>query len=965
MSLLLLPLLLTQGLLLLALPNNVHTTISTAHDTSDAMCCHHIDDGPDTCRRACQQVSMETGTQQQLHQLAEVARTCPQHLVTFWQCVNNTFAAVSSSDVWSGLSCCGLPLVYQCQNSCRRARSRDDLGSSCRPDQELSFFSCLDRQEVGERCCGGPVSAQCLATCKGIFLEDTVPSDSTLGVLNDHCNEHVIECVHNYTMAMPTLNPDQSLQCCEQAHNMACRTGCREILTTLKGEEEIVEELSKVCGHPSFTDSMWQCFLIQSSRGRPKSHTSGTIETAGIDGAKLSCCSKARTDSCRKLCVKTYSRGWTQSWTHFDRKCVADPLESELNLCLDDVDQRCELGCSGLNYCTNFNGRPTELFRSCNSLADKAAWKDVKLWETGVISLPQGTTIPVKNIRECRPEMWRAIACTLQIKPCHRSRHTTHICRSDCVEILTDCVNWERIDSDHSADSLCTMLNAQDDHSKCIRLHHFLESGPLNLMLGEVTSPCRTNPCNHNEVCLLNRRKCKNSHNCRPYVCKPACQLGEVSQYLVSEHSYVRIPRSSDSRRVCHKVCRCGHHGMLSHCANVGCTESCVISTGRIQAHGSKFQDGCKWCACSSGDVVCDQRHCLPPYASDHDRRYYTGLPCNCLMHYMPVCGQNGRTYPSICIAECMGLTDEEFIAGSCEVQDPCDPNPCGIAQRCVPRHKMCLTSTPECKQYQCISITVECDHHQKDPVCDTTGEEFTNLCLLESRGRTLAHYGHCLSGCRRAGVVCGHNGAFYRSECAAWGDGTSVDYFGICKTVGYLTPGEKNPICDDIVCPSQPSVPCRMITPPGACCPICGGEIRVLYSPSQVTKATKAAKLSEPMAVLDVLSVIRQHISIAECGAFSYLTIEKDLVILIMPVILRPSELQYEACIMEAEKIGTLLASSSPIILSHLPLHAVAAAHTRLAKVGVSTASSPLTAFSTSLWTILIFTWLLAWIQR
>ena len=63
---------------------------------------------------------------------------------------------------------------------------------------------------MGDRCCGSPVSAQCLATCKGIFLEDTVPSGSTLQILADHCNDHVTECVHNYTMAIPTLNPDQS-----------------------------------------------------------------------------------------------------------------------------------------------------------------------------------------------------------------------------------------------------------------------------------------------------------------------------------------------------------------------------------------------------------------------------------------------------------------------------------------------------------------------------------------------------------------------------------------------------------------------------------------------------------------------------------------------------------------------------------------------------------------------------------
>ena len=34
---------------------------------------------------------------------------------------------------------------------------------------------------------------------------------------------------------------------------------------------------------------------------------------------------------------------------------------------------------------------------------------------------------------------------------------------------------------------------------------------------------------------------------------------------------------------------------------------------------------------------------------------------------------------------------------------------------------------------------------------------------------------------------MCGHSGATYRSECAAWAGGTSVDYNGHCKTVGYL----------------------------------------------------------------------------------------------------------------------------------------------------------------------------------
>ena len=51
-------------------------------------------------------------------------------------------------------------------------------------------------------------------------------------------------------------------------------------------------------------DSLWQCFLRNSGESGPVTAVAGTIETAGIDSAKLLCCGKARTSSCRNLCVK-------------------------------------------------------------------------------------------------------------------------------------------------------------------------------------------------------------------------------------------------------------------------------------------------------------------------------------------------------------------------------------------------------------------------------------------------------------------------------------------------------------------------------------------------------------------------------------------------------------------------------------------------------------------------------------
>ena len=64
------------------------------------------------------------------------------------------------------------------------------------------------------------------------------------------------------------------------------------------------------------------------------------------------------------------------------------------------VEETCTMGCDGLDFCTNFNNRPTELFRSCNKMADEGARKEVAMWtETGEITLPEFQTfkIPIKG----------------------------------------------------------------------------------------------------------------------------------------------------------------------------------------------------------------------------------------------------------------------------------------------------------------------------------------------------------------------------------------------------------------------------------------------------------------------------------------------------------------------------------------------------------------------------------------
>lgn len=105
------------------------------------------------------------------------------------------------------------------------------------------------------------------------------------------------------------------------------------------------------------------------------------------------------------------------------------PFIMKFAFCIETVEEPCDLGCDGLNYCTAFNNRPTELFRSCSPQTDEAAHYDVTLWrQRGTITL-FNYELPLKNITKCMPDSWKAVACILQIRPCTRQTHVNKICR--------------------------------------------------------------------------------------------------------------------------------------------------------------------------------------------------------------------------------------------------------------------------------------------------------------------------------------------------------------------------------------------------------------------------------------------------------------------------------------------------------------------------------------------------------
>uniref|UniRef100_A0A8D0G7P3 Reversion-inducing cysteine-rich protein with Kazal motifs n=1 Tax=Sphenodon punctatus TaxID=8508 RepID=A0A8D0G7P3_SPHPU len=828
------------------------------------------------CHDVCEQILSSKSDSRLKHLLQRAPDYCPESMVSW-----TAFGVLKKSDGWVGLGCCELAIVVECRQACKQASSKNDILKVCRKEYEedpssISF-------SVGSVCCSyAGHHTNCREYCQAIFRTDSSPGPSQIKAVESYCasiSPQLIHCVNNYTQSYPMRNPSDSLYCCDRAEDYACQTACKRILMSMKTELEIVDGLIEGCKTlPLPQDPLWQCFL-ESSRSVHPGVTIHPPPSTGLDGAKLHCCSKANTSTCR----------------------------------------------------------PTELFRSCNAQSDQGAMNDMKLWEKGSIKMPF-INIPVLDIKKCQPEMWKAIACSLQIKPCHSKSRGSIICKSDCVEILKKCGDQNKFPEGHIAESICEILSPTDDLESCIPLDTYLSPSTLGNIVEDVTHPCNPNPCSVSQLCEVNRKGCQSGEPCLPYFCVQGCKLGEASDFIVRQGTLIQVPSSTDVG--CYKICTCGHSGLLENCMEMHCVDlqkSCIVG-GQRKSHGTSFNIDCNVCSCFAGNLICSTRQCLNEHSSEDERRMFTGLPCNCADQFVPVCGQNGRTYPSACIARCVGLQDNQFEFGSCISKDPCNPNPCTKNQRCIPKHQVCLSSFEKfcCSQYECVPRQFNCDQ-LRDPVCDTDNVEYNNLCTLYQKGKNVSYRGPCQSFCKSVELVCGHNGETYNNMCAAYSDRVAVDYHGHCQAVAVLSDYSLQTECVSVKCPLLSATGCKPVVPPGACCPLCAGMLRVLYDKDKLDTFAKVTN-KKPITVLEILQKVRLHVSVPQCDVFGYLSIESEIVVLIIPVDQNPKPLQIEACNKEAEKIESLINSDSPALASHVPLSALIASQVQ---VSVSISSS------------------------
>uniref|UniRef100_A0A671RD86 Reversion-inducing cysteine-rich protein with Kazal motifs n=1 Tax=Sinocyclocheilus anshuiensis TaxID=1608454 RepID=A0A671RD86_9TELE len=850
------------------------------------------------------------------HLLLRLPSYCPESLSELWICINNTLPGASKkSDGWVGLGCCELAISAECRRDCKQASSKNDIA-----------------KVLGSVCCSyAGRHTNCREYCQAIFRTDSSPTVSQINAVKEYCQSispQLIGCVANYTKSYPIRSPIDSLYCCDRAEEAHCQTACKRILRTMSTEQEIMEGLISECGsQPLPQDPLWQCFL--GSAHPPTISDPESPPIAKMDYAKLHCCFKANTSSCRNMCLEISTNWGTQTWQEFDQHCEYNPAEMDLITCLADVREPCQLGCKDLSYCTNFNNRPTELFRSCNVQSDQGAMNDFRLWSNGTIKMPF-MNIPVLDISRCQPEMWKTVACALQIKPCYSKSRGSVICRSDCVDILTQCGDGKRFLEGQTPERICDLLSATDDPERCIPLHRYLTPSPFENSIEEVIHPCNPSPCPSSHLCEVNRKGCHPGHDCLPYFCVPGCKLGEASEFLVLLDSRIQVPTRS-GQVGCYEVCTCGQSGRLENCAEMPCfdTSKTCLSGGQRKSHGVSFRLDCQPCSCFAGESICSSRQCVRSDGSDEDRRLFTGLPCSCADHFVPVCTCNGRTYPSACVARCVGFKDNQFVFGSCRSIDPCSPNPCqrshAIVFKCEPGSSVCLE---ECGQGCSVSDCLFRCHTVSSLQCHMIFRNHSNMLI----------YYQCWKLLLKPREVCGHNGETYSTVCEAFSDRVAVDYQGRCHAVGVLSEFTSDSGCNAVPCPPLSSQACNPVTPLGACCPVCAGMLQILWNKAQMNSFAKV----NPVTVHDILKILRLHISVPQCDIFGYLSIDSELIFLIVPVDQQPTPLQIEACSKEAEKIDSLINSASPTLVSQVPLSAFLRSELQLSTIS-SAALPPL----------------------
>ena len=146
------------------------------------------------------------------------------------------------------------------------------------------------------------------------------------------------------------------------------------------------------------------------------------------------------------------------------------------------------------------------------------------------------------------------------------------------------------------------------------------------------------------------------------------------------------------------------------------------------------------------------------------------------------------------------------------------------------------------------------------------------------------------------------------------------VDYFGPCKAVGLI---ENDPKCPYVKCPRRLPLNCLGFIPTGACCPVCGSALKIVYSRKQIDRGIYALKNSdlEALTLKSILKSLQNMIKVSSCYLSGFLTFETDIMIVVYTIDKNPHATQIEVCQQEAIKIANLISTKSHHFTSNLGL--------------------------------------------
>jgi reversion-inducing-cysteine-rich protein with kazal motifs len=146
------------------------------------------------------------------------------------------------------------------------------------------------------------------------------------------------------------------------------------------------------------------------------------------------------------------------------------------------------------------------------------------------------------------------------------------------------------------------------------------------------------------------------------------------------------------------------------------------------------------------------------------------------------------------------------------------------------------------------------------------------------------------------------------------------IDYHGPCRAVGLV---DVESPCSTVKCPRDLPEDCLGFIPTGACCPVCGGGLKIIYSRKQIDRGIYALRNAhlETLTIKSILRSLQRLIKTSSCYLSGFLTFETDLMLIVYNIEKNPRAEQIEICRQEAVKISNLISTRSHHFTSNLGL--------------------------------------------